>query len=144
MDSLLPCTRIGQTMLSFEGSLPKVGRTTLAQEESLFNICVLGLYILQSYSPGFKGSWFSRTAENASWCACTECVSYIQTFGRAHCITSKCAAKTSEYSSLVYSTMHVRGRLLLHKDPLFAKCVLGQTMLSFEGSLPKVGRTTLS
>ena len=30
-------------MLSFEGSLPKVGRTTLAQEESLFNICVLGL-----------------------------------------------------------------------------------------------------
>ena len=43
MDSLLPCTRIGQTMLSLEGSLPKVGRTTLAQEESLFNICVLGL-----------------------------------------------------------------------------------------------------
>ena len=30
-------------MLSFEGSLPKVGRTTLAQEESLFNICVRGL-----------------------------------------------------------------------------------------------------
>ena len=30
-------------MLSLEGSLPKVGRTTLAQEESLFNICVLGL-----------------------------------------------------------------------------------------------------
>ena len=53
MDSLLPCTRIGQTMLSFEGSLPKVGRTTLAQEESLFNICARFYFTI--LIPRFQG-----------------------------------------------------------------------------------------
>ena len=59
MDSLLPCTRIGQTMLSFEGSLPKVGRTTLAQEESLFNIYGLGFTLhnpISQVSLGKSGS----------------------------------------------------------------------------------------
>ena len=43
-------------MLSFEGSLPKVGRTTLAQEESLFNICVRGFTLHYLYSQVFEGS----------------------------------------------------------------------------------------
>ena len=154
MDSLLPCTRIGQTMLSFEGSLPKVGRTTLAQEESLFNICVFSkVFTLHNpYSQVFKGSLVLQSAENAGTRASTKYKSYMQAFRRAHCITSKCAAETGEYCSIVYSTMHVRGRLLLHSycprvwlgDPAIAQeCdwvsrLLPKSVIGWPGYCPRV------
>ena len=43
-------------MLSLEGSLPKVGRMTLAQEESLFNVCVRGLLYTILFPSFFRGS----------------------------------------------------------------------------------------
>ena len=99
MDSLLPCTRIGQTMLSLEGSLPKVGRTTLAQEESLFNICVRGLL----YNPIFQVFQGKSVLKNSGECELMcmyrvrELYANIQ---HAHCITSKCAAETGELKCL--------------------------------------------